>query len=113
MYCAFHHVRYVEEDYPDLKCPVCSLTAELAEALTEVKAYQQSGDFKLDDDTAENARLRGLITGLETELAEARELLDTAMCQLQLEDDLDPFEPCPERDKIIEAIRARIDGKGE
>ena len=35
MHCAFHHVRYVEEDYPDLKCPVCSLTAENA-ALREV-----------------------------------------------------------------------------
>jgi hypothetical protein len=54
MYCAFCHVRYVEEDYPDLKCPVCSLTAELQHFKDTADAY--------DDERK----------SLKAELAEAR-----------------------------------------
>lgn len=54
------------------------------------------------------------ITRLTAENAALRELLNTAREQLLNVDD-DPFEPYPERDRLIDDIRAAIDdaGKGE
>jgi predicted RNase H-like nuclease (RuvC/YqgF family) len=61
----------------------------------EVEAYQRSGDFKLDDDTAENKRLRAENERLQTRLKEQaeqyQELIASLHRQIALAQKMYPF----------------------